>query len=90
MEVAYSLGIFHPSSCIRNKGLVAQSCLTLCTPWTVVHQDPLSMEFSREEYWSGLPFPSLWHLPDLGSNPGLLHCKQILHHLNHQGSPYEK
>ena len=28
------------------------------TPWTVAHQAPLSMEFSREEYWSGLPFPS--------------------------------
>ena len=28
------------------------------TPWTVVHQTPLSMEFSRQEYWSGLPFPS--------------------------------
>ena len=38
--------------------LVAQSCLTLCNPWTVAHQAPLSMEFSRQEYWSGLPFPS--------------------------------
>ena len=28
------------------------------TPWTVAHQDPLSMEFSRQEYWNGLPFPS--------------------------------
>ena len=28
------------------------------TPWTVAHQAPLSMEFSRQEYWSGLPFPS--------------------------------
>ena len=66
MEVAYSLGIFHPSSCIRNKGLVAQSCLTLCTPWTVVHQDPLSMEFSREEYWSQFPFSPPGDLPDPG------------------------
>ena len=30
----------------------------LATPWTVAHQVPLSMEFSRQEYWSGLPFPS--------------------------------
>ena len=30
------------------------------TPWTVAHQSPLSMEFSRQEYWSGLPFPSYW------------------------------
>ena len=38
--------------------LVAQSCLTLETPQTVVHQAPLSIEFSRQEYLSGLPFPS--------------------------------
>ena len=33
-------------------------------PWTVVHQAPLSMEFSRQEYWSELPFPTLGDLPD--------------------------
>ena len=33
------------------------------TPWTVAHQAPLSMGFSRQEYWSGLPFPSIWDLP---------------------------
>ena len=44
--------------------LVAQLCLSLSrvwlfvTPWTVDHQAPLSMRFSRQEYWSGLPFPS--------------------------------
>ena len=37
---------------------VAKSCPTLCNPWTVTHQAPLSMGFSRQEYWSGLPFPS--------------------------------
>ena len=34
------------------------------TPWTVTCQDPLSMEYSRQEYWSGLPFPSPKDLPD--------------------------
>ena len=34
------------------------------TPWNVAHQSPLSMEFSKQGYWSGLPFPSLGHLPD--------------------------
>ena len=44
---------------------VAQSCLILCNPiWTVAHQAPLSMEFSRQEYCSGLPFPSPRDLPD--------------------------
>ena len=36
------------------------------TPWTVASQAPLSMEFSRQEYWSGLPFPSPGGLPDPG------------------------
>ena len=36
------------------------------TPWAVAHQAPLCIEFSRQEYWSGLPFPSPGDLPDLG------------------------
>ena len=39
------------------------------TPWTVAHQAPTSMGFSRQEYWSGLPFPSLGNLPDPGIEP---------------------
>ena len=39
------------------------------TPWTVAHQAPLSMGFSRQEYWSGLPFPSPGDLPHLGIEP---------------------
>ena len=38
--------------------------------WTAAHQAPLSMEFSRQEYWSGLSIPSLGHLPDPGIEPG--------------------
>ena len=41
------------------------------TPWTVAHQAPLSMEFSRQEYWSGLSFPSPGDLPDPGIEPAL-------------------
>ena len=44
------------------------------------------MGYSREEYWSGLPFPSPGHLPTQGSNPGLPHCGQTLYPLSHQGS----
>ena len=51
-------------------GLVAKSCLTIVTPWTVARQAPLSMEFSRQEYRSGLPFPSPGDLPDPGIKPG--------------------
>ena len=39
------------------------------TPWTVAHQAPASMEFSRQEYWSGLSFPSPGDLPDPGMEP---------------------
>ena len=39
------------------------------TPWTVAHQDPLSMEFPRQEYWSGLPFPFPGHLPNPAFEP---------------------
>ena len=39
------------------------------TPWTVAHQAPLFMGFSRQEYWSGLPFPSPGDLPDPGTEP---------------------
>ena len=46
---------------------VAQSCPTLANPWTVVCQAPLSMGFSRQEYWSGLPFPSPGDLPNPGN-----------------------
>ena len=60
------------------------------TPWTVAYQGPWSMGFSRQEYWSGLPCPSLGDLPDPGIEPGSLHCRQILYHLNHQGSLYWK
>ena len=57
-------------------GLAAQSCPTLATQWTVARQAPLSMGFSRQECWSGLPFPRPEDLPDPGSN---LHLFCLLH-----------
>ena len=47
------------------------------TPWTVARQVPLSMEFSSQEYWSGLPCPP----------QGIFPTRWTLHHLSHQGSP---
>ena len=63
--------------------LVARSCLT--------HQAPLSMGFPKPDYWNELQFPPVGDLPDPGIEPGppvgsLLHCRQILHQLSHQGS----
>ena len=47
------------------------SCVRLfVTPWTVAYQAPPSMGFSRQEYWSGLPFPPPGDLPDPGIEPG--------------------
>ena len=70
--------------------LVAQSCLTLCDRMDCSPPGlPLSMEVSKQEYWSGLPFPSPGDLPDPGmENLSLLHYKEILYCLSHQGSPY--
>ena len=50
--------------------LVAKSLLTLATPWTAAYPDPRYMGFSRQEYWSGLPFPSPGDLPTPGLEPG--------------------
>ena len=69
-------------------GLVTKSCLTLSTPWTVAGQTPLSMGFSRQEYWSGLPCLPPGDLPDSGIEPGSLELQadslltelQGLHH----------
>ena len=52
--------------------------MTLATPWTVACQAPLSMGFSRQEYWSGLVFSSPGDLPDPGIETRFLHCRQIL------------
>ena len=49
--------------------LVAQSCPTLCDPMECSHKAPLSMGFSRQEYWSGLPCPSPADLPNPGIKP---------------------
>ena len=58
------------------------------TPWTLSHQAPLFMGFSRQEYWSRLPCPPLGHLPTQGSNLHFLHWRRILYHQRHLGSPY--
>ena len=65
------------------------SCVQLfAIPWIVAYQAPQSMGFSRQEYWSGLPFPSPGDLPNPGVEPGLLHFRQTLYCLSHQGRPY--
>ena len=59
---------------------------SFATPWTVACQVPLSMGLSRQEYWSGLPFPSQGDLPNSGIQPGLLHWQVDSLPLSHVGS----
>ena len=64
-------------------GLIPKSGLTLETPWTVACQDPMSIGFSRQEYWSGLPFPSPGDVPDPETEPtSCISCvgRQIPYH----------
>ena len=56
-------------------------------PWTVARQDPLSMGFSKQEYWSGLPSLLQGIFSIQGSNPDLPHYGQILYHLSYVESP---
>ena len=66
-------------------------CLNLChdffeTPWTIAHQATLSMEIPRQEYWSGLPFPSPGDLPNPGIEPGSPALQADSLALSHWGS----
>ena len=62
--------ISHTQVCICRKKVKSLSRVQLfATPWTVAHQPPPSMRFSRQEYWSGLPFPSPGDLPNPGIEP---------------------
>ena len=59
--------LFH--SAFRKKVKSLSHVILFVTPWTVTHQAPPSMEFSRQEYWSGLPLPSPGDLPNPGVEP---------------------
>ena len=54
---------------VKVKVKLLSSVRLFATPWTVTYKAPLSMRFSRQEDWSGLPFPSLGDLPDSGIEP---------------------
>ena len=73
--------VLHPEKEVVIKEKNGVSVLLFETPWTVAYQAPLSMRFSRQQYWSGLPFPSPGNFPTQGSNPGLPHCRQTGHYI---------
>ena len=71
VRILWSLAWRILSIVCRKVKVKSLSCVWLfATPWTVAYQGPLSMGFSRQEYWSGLPFPSPGYLPDPGIEPG--------------------
>ena len=70
--------------------LVTQLCLTLCEPWTVACQAPLSMGFSRQESGVGCHFPLQGIFQTKGLGPDLLHCQQILFQLSYEGSTRDR
>ena len=72
----------------KNRNIVNQLCVPakllscvrlFATPWTVACLAPLSLEFSRQEYWSGFPFPPPGIFPTQGPSPGLPHGRRILY-----------
>ena len=68
--------------------VVFKSCQLFATPWTVAHQTPLSMGFPRQEYWSGLPFPSPGEIPDPGIKPMPPALQAYSLPLSHPGFPF--
>ena len=73
--------------CVCARSLSLSHVRLSVTPWSVAHQAPLSMRFSRQEDWSGFPFPTPGIFLTQGLNPHLLLGRQILYHEHHLGSP---
>ena len=89
LSVFRHLNTASPWACVCAQSF---SCVQLfATPWTVACQASLSMEFSRKEYWSGLPFPTPEDPPDPGIEPKrlcVLHCQVGSLLLRDRGSPF--
>ena len=75
VSFAFSFLGEYPCAGVLSHFIHVRLCATL---WAVACQGPLSMGFSRKEYWSGLPCPPPGDLP----NPSLPHCRQVLYHLS--------
>ena len=70
LKVSTSVSLVCLCCCCHCCCLISKLSNSLCTPWTVAHQAPLPMRFPRQEYGSGLPFPSPGHLPKPGIESG--------------------
>ena len=63
---------------VKSASEVAQSCLTLATPWTAAYQAPSSMGFSRQKYWSGVPLPSPTECHSNNENSSMLIAAMLI------------
>ena len=84
-----------PPCCLPHHAVRAARCLFSCvqlceSQWMVAPQAPLSLGFSRQEYWSGLSCPPQGIFPTQGSNPGLPHCRWTLYCLSHQEAQWSR
>ena len=85
--------LLFPYLCLNFACISSSNCFSSCvrlfaTPWTAACQAPLSMSFPRQEYWTGLPFPSPGDLPDPGIKPTSPALAGGFLPLSHQRSPY--
>ena len=86
-RVRHDLATEQPQQSPRNSACACSVMSGSVTPWTVARQAPLSLGFSRQEYWSGLPFPSPGDLPDPGIKPTFPAWQVDSLSLSHLGSP---
>ena len=77
----------HPGELMVTRVCSLSQVQLFVTPWSVAHQAPLLMEFSRQEYWSGFPFPTPGIFPTQASNPCLLQRETDSLPLHHLGKP---
>ena len=90
--VSSNVEIYETLAFFFGGGLLTQSCSTPVTPWTIACQVPLSMQFSRQEYWSGFPFPPPRDLPHSGIeliSPVSPTLQADSFPLSHHGSPFQ-
>ena len=81
----HHIGVLYSNMCVLVSCVLVSCVWLFATLWIVAHRAPLSMGFSRQKYCCHSLLQGIFHTQ--ASNPVLLHCRQILYHLSHQGSP---
>ena len=77
LDIFFNRIFFVLTVLLINDEIYAQSCTLFAAPWTVACQGPLPIEFSGQEYWSGMPFPFPGDLPDPGTEPASLESSAL-------------